>query len=136
MPQPASQRAIDQRTLGDLRPPALDDHPPDTPAGAHHRAVLLGALTADADGRFNGTIALAPGMGLALFAQVGLVAHLVSLLVPTLGAQGAGLAAGLATAAAILPEGDGYQAALVNFRYIANANWDTKLAVEKIGSSK
>jgi len=41
-----------------------------------------------------------------------------------------------ATAAAQVPEGDGYQAALVNFRYIANANWDTKLAVEKIGSSK
>lgn len=47
-------------------------------------------------------LTLAAGMGLALFAQVGLVAHLVSLLVPTLGAQGAGLAAGLATAAAIL----------------------------------
>lgn len=41
-----------------------------------------------------------------------------------------------ATAAAQVPEGDGYQAALVNFRYIANANWNTKLAVEKISSSK
>ena len=45
---------------------------------------------------------LALGMALALFAQIGLIAHLFSLLVPALGAQGAGLAAGGATAAAIL----------------------------------
>jgi hypothetical protein len=37
-----------------------------------------------------------------LFAQIGLIAHLVALLAPALGAQGAGFAAGLATAAAIL----------------------------------
>ena len=30
-----------------------------------------------------------------------------------------------ATAAAKLPEGDGYQAALINFRYMANALWTT-----------
>ena len=30
-----------------------------------------------------------------------------------------------ATAAAQVPEGDGYQAALVNFRFIANAVWTT-----------
>ena len=47
-----------------------------------------------------GTLAL--GMALALFAQIGLLAHLVSLLVPALGVQGAGLAAGLSTAAAIV----------------------------------
>jgi MFS family permease len=47
-------------------------------------------------------LTLAAGMALALFAQIGLIAHLVSLLVPALGAQGAGLAAGLSTAAAIL----------------------------------
>jgi len=29
------------------------------------------------------------------------------------------------TAAAILPEGDGYLAALINFRYMANALWTT-----------
>lgn len=34
-----------------------------------------------------------------------------------------------ATAAAKVPEGDGYQAALVNFRYIANAVWTTREAV-------
>jgi len=31
-----------------------------------------------------------------------------------------------ATAAAILPEGNGYEAALVNYRFIANAVWTTK----------
>jgi hypothetical protein len=44
---------------------------------------------------------LAAGMALGLFAQVGLLAHLFSLLVPALGAQPAGLAMGLATACAI-----------------------------------
>jgi len=47
-------------------------------------------------------LTLTIGMALALFAQIGLIAHLVSLLVPALGTQGAGLAAGLSTAAAIL----------------------------------
>ena len=46
-------------------------------------------------------VTLAAGMALGLFAQIGLIAHLVSLLVPALGAQAAGLAAGAATAAAI-----------------------------------
>lgn len=44
---------------------------------------------------------LAAGMALGLFAQIGLIAHLFSLLVPALGAQNAGLAMGLATASAI-----------------------------------
>jgi len=46
-------------------------------------------------------ITLAAGMALGLFAQIGLLAHLFSLLVPALGAQVAGLAASTATAAAI-----------------------------------
>ena len=37
-----------------------------------------------------------------------------------------------ATAAAKLPEGDGYQAALTNFRYVANALWTTDEAVHRI----
>ncbi|WP_417429914.1 cysteine hydrolase [Kiloniella sp.] len=37
-----------------------------------------------------------------------------------------------ATAAAKIPEGDGYHAALINFRYVANGLWTTKEAVEKI----
>jgi len=46
-------------------------------------------------------ITLASGMALGLFAQIGLLAHLFSLLVPALGDQLAGIAAGAATAAAI-----------------------------------
>lgn len=41
-------------------------------------------------------------MALGLFAQIGLIAHLFSLLVPAVGAQLAGLAMGVATAAAIV----------------------------------
>ena len=37
-----------------------------------------------------------------------------------------------ATAAAILPEGDGYLAALTNFRFIANAVWDTTQALDRL----
>lgn len=46
-------------------------------------------------------LTLAAGMALGLFAQIGLIAHLLSLLAPLLGAQTAGIAMGLATAAAI-----------------------------------
>jgi MFS family permease len=46
-------------------------------------------------------ITLAAGMALGLFAQIGLIAHLFSLLVPALGSQWAGLAMGMATAAAM-----------------------------------
>jgi hypothetical protein len=49
-----------------------------------------------------GFLTLSTGMALGLFAQIGLIAHLFSLLVPALGAQSAGLAMGAATAAAIL----------------------------------
>ena len=41
-----------------------------------------------------------------------------------------------ATAAAIVEDGDGYEAALVNFRFIANTVWTTKEAVQKIGHAK
>ena len=43
-------------------------------------------------------LTLAAGMAFGLFAQIGLVAHLFSLLSPALGAQQAGLAMGMATA--------------------------------------
>ena len=46
-------------------------------------------------------LTLALGMALGLFVQVGLISHLYSLLVPPLGADGAGFAMGAATAAAI-----------------------------------
>jgi nicotinamidase-related amidase len=41
-----------------------------------------------------------------------------------------------ATAAAIVEEGNGYESALINFRFIANTVWTTDEAVEKINSSK
>ena len=47
-------------------------------------------------------LSIVAGMALGLFAQVGMIAHLYSLLTPALGAQAAGFAAGLATAAAIV----------------------------------
>jgi hypothetical protein len=47
-------------------------------------------------------LTLAAGMALGLFAQIGLVAHLFTLLSPALGAQNAGLAMGLVTALAIV----------------------------------
>jgi len=46
-------------------------------------------------------LTLAAAMALGLFAQIGLIAHLFSLLVPVLGDAGAGVLMGLATAAAI-----------------------------------
>ncbi len=36
------------------------------------------------------------------------------------------------TAAAKVPEGDGYKAAMVNFRFMANDLWTTKEATEKM----
>jgi hypothetical protein len=47
-------------------------------------------------------LTLATAMALGLFAQIGLVVHLYSLLVPALGASQAGLAMGLVTAMAII----------------------------------
>ncbi len=41
-----------------------------------------------------------------------------------------------ATAAAIVEEGNGYESALINFRFIANTVWTTEEAVEKINDSK
>jgi MFS family permease len=46
-------------------------------------------------------LTLALGMALGLFAQIGLITHMFSLLVPAMGAQGAGVTAGLATASAM-----------------------------------
>ncbi len=40
-----------------------------------------------------------------------------------------------ATAAAQIPEGDGYLAALINFRFIANAVWTTDEAVARIAAA-
>ena len=60
------------------------------------RPLARGGLWRDA--RFQ---TLAAGMALCLFAQIGLIAHLFSLLVPALGEQLSGVLMGAATAAAI-----------------------------------
>ena len=62
-----------------------------------HARPLPGALL----WRNRKFVTLAAAMALGLFAQIGLLAHLFSLLVPTIGAQWAGIAMGGATAAAI-----------------------------------
>jgi hypothetical protein len=74
--------------------------------GAAHAPVAAGLSAASPlpgrllwrDLRF---LTLAAGMALGLFAQIGLIAHLFSLLVPALGDQTAGLLMGLATVSAI-----------------------------------
>jgi MFS family permease len=71
--------------------------PAERAAARGHQPVPVGSPWKDPAFR---TLAL--GMALGLFAQIGLIAHLYSLLVPSLGLQGAGWIAGLATAAAIL----------------------------------
>jgi len=40
-----------------------------------------------------------------------------------------------ATAAAIVPEGDGYQSAVINYRFLANTVWTTDEAIENIKNS-
>lgn len=62
-------------------------------------ATSVGRLNLFQDRAF---LSLCIGMTLALFAQTGLVAHLVSVLAPVLGRQGAGLAAGALGVAAIV----------------------------------
>lgn len=78
-----------------------DGDAPDSPAAgeAQRRRPRVPAGTPLWGQRAFVTLAL--GMAAGLFAQIGLLAFLFSLLVPVLGAQAAGLAMGLATACAI-----------------------------------
>jgi hypothetical protein len=64
---------------------------------AHVRPLPGRALWSD-----RGFLTLGAAMSLGLFAQIGLLAHLFSILVPVLGAQLAGLAMGAATVCAIV----------------------------------
>ena len=86
-------------------PESMGQHPDGDAPGAVAPTVLspsaqpLPGSMLWRDRRF---LALAAGMALGLFAQIGLVAHLYSLLSPALGAQEAGLAMGLITAMAIV----------------------------------
>jgi hypothetical protein len=71
---------------------------------AHPAPVIASAarpLAGTALSRDRRFLTLSAGMALGLFAQIGLIAHLFSLLVPVLGAPLAGVAMGGATAAAI-----------------------------------
>jgi len=84
------------------RPPQdAPDDPPGVPlpGGSNGRADALPGRLLWRDRRF---VTLAGGMALGLFAQIGLVAHLFSLLEPAFGSPGAGLAMGAATACAIV----------------------------------
>jgi len=62
-------------------------------------------------------LTLCIGMTLALFAQTGVVAHLVSVLSPVLGGQGAGLAAGASGIAAVVGR------LVVGWRASGSSNW-------------
>ncbi|WP_238876769.1 MFS transporter [Achromobacter xylosoxidans] len=93
--------AILARKVFAVTPRRLGQHPdgvapdPQSPAAA---ATLAPVPRLWRDRAF---LSLGAGMALGLFAQIGLIAHLLSLLAPLLGAQTAGIAMGLATASAI-----------------------------------
>jgi MFS family permease len=74
---------------------------PDGDAAASMAAVFITHVPVANLWRDRAFVTLALGMSLGLFAQIGLITHMFSLLVPAMGAQGAGLAAGLATVSAI-----------------------------------
>ena len=75
----------------------LREHAPVAPVNAPSVKLLPGGQLWR-DRRF---LTLSAAMALGLFAQIGLIAHLFSMLVPALGPQWAGLAMAAATAAAI-----------------------------------
>ena len=119
------------------RTPASLGQAPDGPAAAPRAAARqdagLPGLAGAALYRDRAFLSLAAGMALGLFAQIGLIAHLFSILVPALGAQGAGLAMGFATACAIagrtavgwaLPAG----ATGAKRRHVAAASYGVQLA--------
>ncbi len=89
------------RFLG--RTPAAMGLAPDGEApGAAREAPRAGAALPGSPWRDRRFVTLAIGNALGVFAQIGLLAHLVALLAPGLGAQGAGFAAALATGAALV----------------------------------
>jgi MFS transporter len=82
---------LGQRCDGDAH-----DAPPVIATAADARALPGSKLWRD-----RKFLTLSAGMATGLFVQIGLVAHLFNLLAPVTGAQAAGIAMGLATAAAI-----------------------------------
>jgi hypothetical protein len=79
---------------------APDGDAPGAPAG-NPTAPRAVPLPGRALWRSRAFLTLAAAMALGLFAQIGLLTHLFSLLVPALGERGAGLAAGASAVAAI-----------------------------------
>lgn len=109
-----------------LKPDGDDAGPTPAKAAVPEVAALPGSLLWR-NWRF---VTLAGGMAIGLFAQIGLIAHLFSLLVPALGEQLAGVAAGFATFCAIagrtlvgwlLPPG-------ADRRVVAAANYAVQIA--------
>ncbi len=78
-----------------------DDAGPAQPAATTSAPRTADALPLVSPWRERRFLTLAAAATFGLFAQIGLVTHLFSLLVPTLGAEGAGLTMGGATACAI-----------------------------------
>ena len=83
-------------------PGSMGQTPDGEPAGAAPAATVSApSLPGGLLWRDRAFLTLAAAMALGLFAQIGLIAHLFSLLVPALGEQTAGIVMGLATASAI-----------------------------------
>ncbi len=80
-----------------------DGEPEETASGLINSIPATGSIAVrESLSRDRAFLTLCSGMTLALFAQTGVVAHLVSVLVPALGTQGAGWAAGLSGLAAVI----------------------------------
>jgi hypothetical protein len=83
-------------------PGSMGQTPDGEPAGAAPAATMSApSLPGGLLWRDRAFVTLAAAMALGLFAQIGLIAHLFSLLVHSLGEQAAGIVMGLATASAI-----------------------------------
>lgn len=93
--------AVLSRKVFAITPQQLGQLPDGDSAAAPAAANAAALPRVDKLWRDRAFLTLAGGMALGLFAQIGLIAHLLSLLAPLLGAQMAGVAMGLATAAAI-----------------------------------
>lgn len=93
---------LTSRIIG-VTPDDLQQRPDGDDIGAPSPVAVnsIAPLPGRALWRDRSFVTLAAGMALGLFAQIGLLAHLFSLIVPALGASWAGLVAGLATASAI-----------------------------------
>lgn len=91
--------AVLARRVFAVTPRQLGQHPDGLPPQAPAQAATAPAVPRL--WRDRAFLSLGAGMALGLFAQIGLIAHLLSLLAPLLGAQTAGIAMGLATASAI-----------------------------------